>query len=393
MIHKERKMARRYDTSGRCHNFTQRVYSGPAESRQALWEEAHAYEIAFHPEKSKYNIYFGELHGHSCLSDGRPTPDEYFTHIRDTAKLDFAALTDHDHGGVAKSELFGEKWELIKEKVKEYNEPHKFSVILGYERDSYPWYNNMVVYYKDSDGEMLRGEVDGEITKKELEAALKRDDLLIVPHDTYSLDAGADLGWIDLELLTPLIEIYSRGDCAEYFGTPYNVCDQQWEGGFWQAALKRGAKMGCIAASDDHFCKNGLILDEIYGISRFPGITAVLAEENTVPAIFDALKKRRCYGFMGGRMWIDFRINGHYMGEEFTDDGDRRIYFKVSAEEDAKLDKVTIVKNCRDYMIIKRDEQFVFDYAQEEDTDIYYLRVEFKDGRCGWTSPIWIKSK
>lgn len=393
MNHKDRKIARRYDTSSRCRGFTERVYGGPAESKRALWEEAHVYETAFHPEKSKYNIYFGELHGHSRLSDGRPTPDEYFQNIRDNAKLDFAALTDHDHGGVAQDELFGEKWEIIKQKVKEYNEPNKFSVILGYERDSYPWYNNMVIYYKDSDGEMLRGEVDGEITREELGAALKRDDLLIVPHDTYHLDAGADLQMIDLELLTPLIEIYSRGDSAEYFGTPYNISEQQWEGGFWQVALNRGAKMGCIAGSDDHFCGNGLILDNVNDISRFPGITGVLAEENTVPAIFDALKKRRCYGFMGGRMWIDFRINDHYMGEEFTDDGDRSIYFKIEAEEDAKLERVTIVKNCRDYMRIKSNEYFVFDYAQEQDTDVYYLRVEFKDGRCGWTSPIWINKK
>lgn len=394
MIHKEKKLARRYDTPSRCHGFTERVYGGPAESKQILWEEAHSYETAFLPKKGKYNIYFGELHGHSRLSDGRPTPDEYFQNIRDNAKLDFAALTDHDHGGVAKSELFGEKWEIIKSKVKEYNDPGKFSVILAYERDSYPWYNNMVIYYKDHDGEMIRGEVDGEITSKELKAALSRDDLLIVPHDTYHLDSGADLGKIDLELLTPLIEIYSRGDSAEYFGNPYNISEQQWEGGFWQVALKRGAKMGCMAGSDDHFCGNGLILENVDNISKFPGITAVLAEENTVPAIFDALKNRRCYAFMGGRMWIDFRINGHYMGEEFTEsDNERGIYFKIDAEENAKLDKVTIVKNCRDYMIIRSNEYFVFDYAPEQDTDVYYLRVEFKDGRCGWTSPIWISSK
>ncbi len=87
-------------------------------------------------------------------------------------------------------------------------------------------------------------------------------------------------------------------------------------------------------------------------------------------------------------MWIDFRINGHYMGEEFADSGERSIYFNVKA--DSELERVTLVKNCRDYMIIKRNEQLIYDYRAEKPTDIYYLRVELKDGRIGWTSPIWI---
>lgn len=225
---------------------------------------------------------------------------------------------------------------------------------------------------------------------------LERDDVLVVPHDTYSLEAGADFEIMPPELFAPLLEIYSRGDCAEYFDNPWHMRETQCEGGFWQDALKRGAKMGCIAASDDHQLQNGLISDGgerlgYKGLMRIPGITGVWAEENTPEAIFDALKKRRCYGFMGGRMSIDFRINGHYMGEEFVHTGDREIYYKIEA--DAKVERVTLVKNCRDYIIVKRGEQFLYDYKAENETDFYYLRVELEDGRCGWCSPIWITQK
>ena len=388
MKNKERKIARRFDTPNRCRAFTTRVYSGPSDEREKLVKETFATEKDFYPEKSKYNIYFGELHGHSNISDGTPDIDAYFQNIRDNAGLDFAALTDHDHGGIGKSELFGEKWELIKKKVKEYDNPGKFTVILAYERDSYPWYNNMVVYYDSHDGELLRGETDGEISKKELRKALARQDIILVPHDTYHLEAGADFNAIPSKLFTPMIEIYSRGDCAEYMNNPYIKCDFQCEGGFWQDALKKGAKMGCIAGSDDHFAENGLISDRYEGVWRYPGITAVLAESNTLSSIFAALKARRCYGFMGGRMWIDFRINGHYMGEEFKAGKERSIYINVKADE--KIKKITLVKNCRDYIIMTRAEQMIFDYKQEKKTDVYYLRVELEDGRCGWTSPIWI---
>ncbi len=394
MKNPERKTARRYDTPNRCEGFTKRVYSGTADDRSALYNEIFAQEKSFYPEKSQYNIYFGELHGHTRLSDGAPSVDEYFTHLRDVANLDFGALTDHDHGGVGKPELFGELWEYIRSKVKEYNDPGKFTTILAYERDSYPWYNNMIVYYKDHDGQMLRGATDGEITRAELAEYLSREDVLLVPHDTYSLEAGCDFLSMPDGLFTPLIEVYARGDGAEYFGNPYNVEVTQCEGGFWQDALRRGARMGCIAASDDHALKNGIDLCEFDDIRRFPGITGVLAKENTLEAIFSALKARRCYCFTGGRVFMDFRIDGHYIGEEYTEEkeADRAIYWKIDGGCDIKY--VTLVKNCRDYIKVRRGEQMLFDYKAENDTDVYYLRAEFCDGRCAWSSPVWVnKSK
>ena len=49
----------------------------------------------------------------------------------------------------------------------------------------------MVIYYNNYEGELLRGETDGELTKADLADMLKRDDLILVPHDTYHLEAGA----------------------------------------------------------------------------------------------------------------------------------------------------------------------------------------------------------
>ena len=388
MKNQERKEARRYDTPYRCRELTAGVYSGYAEDKKKRAEETFAQEKKFYPEKSGYHIYFGDIHGHSSLSDGSPDIDAYYQDIRDREKLDFCALTDHDHGGVGSSELFGEKWELTKRKAAEYYEPGRFTTILGYERDSYPWYNNLVVYYNSHEGEMLRGEVGGEMTKEELLAALRREDILLVPHDTYNLTAGADLGSIPETLFTPLIEVYSRGDSAEYFGNPCNGEVYRCEGGFWQDALKRGAKMGCIAASDDHFRGVKGYEKNYRGIDAYAGKTGVLAEKNTLEAIFEALKARRCYGFMDGRIWIDFRINGHYMGEEFSDRNDRSVYIRVEA--DAPVKTITVVKNCRNYIETRQTELMIFDYRAERETDNYYLRVELADGRFAWTSPIWI---
>ena len=87
MKNQERKEARRYDTPYRCRELTAGVYSGYAGDRQKRIEETFAHEKEFYPEKSRYHIYFGDIHGHSSLSDGSPDIDAYYQDIRDTLSL------------------------------------------------------------------------------------------------------------------------------------------------------------------------------------------------------------------------------------------------------------------------------------------------------------------
>ena len=146
-------------------------------------------------------------------------------------------LTDHDHGGVGAHELWGgtpSKWELTRRAAIDARVEGKFSTLLGYERDSYPFYNNMILYFRDDDAEMVRGVRDGEITEAELRALLARDDVIVCPHDTYMLTSCADFNALPVELMTPYIEIISRGDAAEYMGNPaWDHLPSCCEGGFW----------------------------------------------------------------------------------------------------------------------------------------------------------------
>lgn len=240
MTHPDRKTAKCFDMPGRSAAFTDIVYSGT----EGSWDKIREDQQSRLPEMPRYQVYFGELHGHSNLSEGRPTIDEYFTGLRDKANMDFCAVSDHDHGGVGKAELWdASKWKLTKQKVREYYEPGKFTTILAHERDSYPYYNNLVVYYRGDDGDMLRGVRDGEITREELHRWLAREDLILVPHDTNILSSGADFLAIEMEDMVPLLQVYSRASsCAEYMGDPLAVMlGDDCESGHWQDALKRGA--------------------------------------------------------------------------------------------------------------------------------------------------------
>ena len=239
MGHPEKKVARRYDMSYNVREIVDIVYGGEHDAPQDLWDKMDEIKRRPIPASSEYQVYFGDIHGHSCMSDGGPTIDEYFVNLRDHAKLDFAALSDHDHGGVGKKELWdGGKWDLIRQKVKEYNCPGRFTTILAYEKDSYPWYPDLVVYYDNHDGEMLRGRRDGEITREELREYLQREDLLLVPHDTQM---RTDFLSMETEDMTPLIQVYSRGSYAERSDHRLNVWADA-EGGHWQDALMRGAR-------------------------------------------------------------------------------------------------------------------------------------------------------
>ncbi len=403
MNHPDKYVAKRYDTPNRSRAFTDTVYSGESDTPAALHGRLNAAQRSLDLPAPDLIPLVGEMHGHTNLSDGRPDIDTYFTNIRDLAGLDFAVLTDHDHGGVGKPELWAgspSKWDLIKQKAKEYCEEGKFSTLLGYERDSYPFYNNLVLYFRDRDPDMVRGERDGELTEAELSALLARDDVITCPHDTYSLTSNADFMALPVELMPPFIEVISRGDAAEYMGNPCGADYACCEGGFWQDALRRGAKMGVIGGSDDHGGMNGRYDPNGTYPAKYPGVTGVWATENTPAAIFAALKAKRTFaymmgepgGTMGGRMTVDFRVNGHYMGETITrpETGDLTVFYRVQA--DVPVKRVTLVKNCRNYVSLRASSEVILDYRQETPCDSFYLRVELADGRFGWTSPVWVET-
>lgn len=42
-------------------------------------------------------MFFGNLHSHTSYSDGSATPEDAYRHARDVARLDFLAVTEHNH--------------------------------------------------------------------------------------------------------------------------------------------------------------------------------------------------------------------------------------------------------------------------------------------------------
>ncbi len=89
------------------------------------------------------NLYWGDLRGYSKLSDGRRSPGEHYEYARDTAKLDFCALTDQvDHVPAARQALMVETgWQELQAAAKTFNEPGRFVTLLACERSVPSWDN------------------------------------------------------------------------------------------------------------------------------------------------------------------------------------------------------------------------------------------------------------
>ena len=375
--------------------FTRAVYGGTTGNLSVLRDLVATYR----PEASPYKVYFGEIHGHSELSDGRGSPDDYFATARDEAKLDFCALTDHDHGGVRAAELWDAgKWELVQQKVAEYHEHGRFVTMLGYERDSWPYYPNACLYYREGSGEMVRGQEDGEITHTELAELLRRDDILTIPHQISQLEVGVNFRALPMELMPRLVEIYSKWGTSEYFDNPKPIRTAV-RGNYWRDALERGARVGCIAGSDIHSPFPGLVRDDGDDNLRQPnpGTAAVLATELSRDAIFEALVARRCYACEGARIRMDFRLSCAFMGSEICDEGspERCIWFEVEAPD--AIENIIVIKNGRDEFAwnvggsAAKHRGVVVDLVAERDCDYYYLRTTMVDGRRAWSSPVWVE--
>ncbi|MFH0866677.1 MAG: T9SS type A sorting domain-containing protein [Bacteroidota bacterium] len=91
--------------------------------------------------QSPYNVYYGNLHSHTDYSGGVGNPRQAFIYARDTAQLDFLAVTDHLEGIYYSSY----EWDSTMIMADEITVDGTFIGIAGYEWTS-PTYNHCNIY-------------------------------------------------------------------------------------------------------------------------------------------------------------------------------------------------------------------------------------------------------
>ncbi len=205
--------------------------------------------------------------------------------------------------------------------------------------------------------------------------------------------------------LQRFVEIFSVHGNSEYFGHSQNFMLMYHAGHFVQDALRMGHRLGIMYSSDSHNGHPGLSgLYDYHSYEPESGmvdknscrgcLVGVYSKELTREAIWDALHNRRCYATTGKRIILDFRMDGHLMGEEYTARSEREIFVKVIGTA-----PIAVIEILQDNQVIftrkgkKEIEEFTWYDRKPLNCKVsyyYYVRVTQKDGEMAWASPIWV---
>ncbi|MEW6359510.1 MAG: DUF3604 domain-containing protein [Planctomycetota bacterium] len=355
-------------------------------------------------------IFWGDVHVHTELCDGLGTVEEAYEYARDAACIDFAAIATHD------TLCDKRDWAEMQDAAERLHEPGRFIPFLAYEYGERKVGGDKTVLYKNSNEEIFRSVDEGSKTPDGLWEKLRGRQAITMPHSGAHRSMGTN--WAHHEPdLQRLVEIYSEWGNSEYPGNPRPVTwDHQLErrparpGGTVQEGLATGARVGVMAASDNHSGQPGysnLMGSFARRRAYRGGLTAVYAGELTRDALWDGLWNRRCYGTTGARIILYFVLNGQPMGSDIPfrslEGNTRKIEVSVAGSD--AIRRVDVIRNNQEVFTHSGDQ--AVQRVEFEDADpigplfltgvhspgpflFYYIRVTQVDGEMAWSSPIWI---
>jgi len=338
--------------------------------------------------KRSLNLYFGDIHGHSRLSDGTGTPEDYYSFAREVSRLDIAALTDHDSYGTFP--LHGEPWERIEASARTAYKPGVFVTFLGYEWTNWR-YGHRNVYFSGDEGEIFSA-LDAryrtpEALWKSL-ANLGPREVMTIAHHPGGGPVPVDWSRAPPDGLERLVEICSIHGSSEHYGCQSSI-GSPVEGAFVYDALNRGYRLGLIGSGDTHDGHPG----QRSAGAPTGGIFGVFAPDLTREAVWDALEKRHTYATTGVKIILFARVCDAPMGSEVEWSGGP-VPVAVRVVGCGELEAIEVV---RDGEAAFRHEcagveatLLIEDPDPPAGTSWYVVKVIQKDGHMAWSSPVWV---
>ncbi len=288
-------------------------------------------------------IFWGDLHGHSGLSDGSGTPDHYYYYARYVAGLDFAALTDHAER--LQSSLGA--LDRLEKSTNDAYEPEKFVAFQGEEWTNTQYGHYTCIFTGDSlpkkpplsflsitSTDQLWATIDTFTTTTGCSA-------IAIPHHSTKDDYIQDWTYLNPKYVK-FVEVssvhgeslFEQRDPLNYrgCGDPPKVYTP---GTCAMDALKMGYHLTLTVNSDNHDGLAGHSLTHTLACAgnQYPqtawinrvdlpypgGITAVRAFNCTRDSIFNAFMQNQIYACSDyGRPYLDFVINSVPVGGNST---------------------------------------------------------------------------
>jgi hypothetical protein len=336
-------------------------------------------------------VLWADLHGHSNLSDGTGTPEDYFRYARDVAALDVAALTDHDHWGMLSLDEHPGMWEEIRRDARRFHEPGRFVTLLGYEWTSWIHGHRHVLYFGD-EGDVYSSLDPALESPRQLWAALEGQPALTFAH--HSAGGPVPTNW-DIPpdpRFEPVTEIVSVHGSSEAPDSPSLIYDPV-AGNFVRDVLDRGYRLGFVGSGDGHDGHPGLA----HLASSVGGLAAILSEERSREGVLKALRARRVYATSGPRILLRVALGPHPMGSEIAlpAGGSTTEELFVHVVAPAPLDRVELVRSGE--LLDQAGLEGALEATLQRSLpdlrpgEYVYVRVVQQDGGLAWSSPIFVR--
>jgi hypothetical protein len=336
-------------------------------------------------------ILWADFHGHTNVSDGTGTPEDYLRYARDVAALDVCAITDHDHWGMVPLSQSPETWSRIRAQVERFDEPGRFVALLGYEWTNWISGHRHVLYFGADPGgeERVLSSIDRRYeTPDLLWKALRGRDALTVAHHPAGGPVSIDWSIAPDPELEPVVEVASVHGASEAPDAPIPIYAPV-AGRYARDALDRGYRLGFVGSGDSHDGHPGLA----QLASPSGGVAATLAAEPTRGAVLEALRQRRVYATNGPRIVLRLSLDGLRMGSVLPAAGAHRLQVVVAGT--APLERVDLIGSGgrieslpaegRPFFTVERS------WGPTRPGDYLYVRVVQRDDGAAWSSPFFFE--
>jgi hypothetical protein len=364
--------------------------------------------------QAEVSVFFGNLHSHTALSDGSGTPAEAYARARDTAGLDFLAITEHNHaqaGDIANNHALytGPGSLSLIPTANSFTEEGRFIALYGQEFSTIGAGNHMNVIDAPRVIDVPNGNFR-KLFEEWLPANLDtqgQEPLLLLNHPSIS-DSPADLeyGIDDFQGDTTawLAAIDPRAELINLINGPSHSNGTHLPPGApSERELRRYLNLGLHVAptadQDNHKQNWGDATD---------ARTAVLAPALTKSALLTAMKQRRVYATEDRNLRLVYRLNGELLGSRITgqnvpaagaalpvtlaitDDDEPNASYVVDVFSD-QMGGEDVAEIVRMQSVTGNGTHTISGVTYQGGAQYVYLRVRQADGNRAWTAPVWLE--
>jgi len=290
------------------------------------------------PSIGGYNVYYGQLHSHTNLSDGSGTPDEAYRYARDTAKLDFFSIADHCSYPYDRMMTVAE-YQGMQATANSYNRDGVYVTFWGFEwtSDDTSWGGPSTLLGKGhitiiNSPDFCRATDQASNDLSELVNWLSTRD--VVAFINHPGQYNTTLDKFAFKLTDKIVGMELWNGSTDYYGNDgYHGGDGGL--GYYDEALARGWYIGAAGSGDNHSGDWG---------TQNEWRMAVLATEKTRASIYSGMKARRFYSSRDKNLALSFRCNGAQMGSKISG-GTLNIEIEATDADREVFSRIDLLKN------------------------------------------------